>query len=218
MRVFKPVLLAALLSLATPAAFAVPFAPGEIKPVPSLNFPGLVIADPLRPFTIDFGGGLTLSGDVQDRIVDYGGGQLSFETYIRNLVAPAGSSFSIESFARGSFAGYAVDATWDPTGLGTATPSLGMRSFDGADMTVFYGTGFPIPPTSGNEFVSFRTNATQFAATGLMSIGARGPNGQFASTMLTVYQPVPEPGVYAMMLAGALALLAVGRRRIPRSR
>jgi len=189
------------------------FAPGEIKPVESLGVPGPVLADPLRPFTIDFGGGLSISGDVQDRVVDYGGGLLAFGTYIRSITGSAGSV--IESYGRDGFFG-TLDVTWSPTSIGTIPPSLGFRSPDGGTMTFFYAPGIPLSPPGmlgGNAFTVIRTAATEFAAVGEIFIGARAATGQFGSTTLTVYAPIPEPGIYAMLLAGLAGIGVIGWRR-----
>ncbi len=194
-------------------ASAVLFAPGESKAVDPFNFPGLVMADPLRPFAIDFGGGVTLSGKVQDRVTRQADGTLAFSTYIRDITGAAGSV--ITAFGRGSFFDPTLQVTWDPTSLGSATPSLGQRSTDGKTMTFFYDPGFSIttPTADGNKFVDIRTAETQFAQIGDMFIEARGPNAQFGSTKLSVFAPVPEPGTYVLMLAGIGMLVWSAHRR-----
>lgn len=191
------------------------FAPGEIKAVESLGVPGGVVADPLRPFMIDLGGGLSISGNVQDRVIDYGGGLLAFGTYIREITGSAGSV--IESYGRNGFFD-ALNVTWSPTSIGTIPPSLGLRSADGGTMSFFYSPGIPLSPGGvfgGNAFTIIRTDATEFAAVGEIFIGARAATGQFGSTTLTVFAPVPEPGAYALLVAGLALIGLIGWRRGP---
>src|SRR5215510_1183348 len=99
--------------------------------------------------------------------------------------------------------------------LGAATPSLGERSADGKTLSVFYDPGFSLttPAADGNKFVEIRTAETDFAAIGDMFINALGPNNQFGSVKLSVFAPVPEPGTFALMIAGVLMLAVWSRRR-----
>jgi len=212
MRLFATLLVSSALLLPW-SGFATVFAPGDSKVIGSANVPGLVEADPLRPFTIDFGGGVSISGQVQDRVVKLNDGTLAFATYIRNITGSAGSR--IIGFGRSSFPDPTLEVTWDPTSLGAATPSLGERSADGKTLSVFYDPGFSLttPAADGNKFVEIRTAETDFAAIGDMFINALGPNNQFGSVKLSVFAPVPEPGTFALIMAGVLMLAVWSHRR-----
>jgi hypothetical protein len=210
MRLFATLALSCTLLIPYRGAATV-FAPGDSKAIGSANFPAAIVADPLRPFTIDFGGGVSISGQVQDRVEELADGTLAFATYIRNITGSAGSR--IIGFGRGSFFDPTLEVTWDPTSLGAAQPSLGQRSLDGKTVSVFYDPGFSLsaPGADGNKFVEIRTADTDFAAIGDMFINALGPNNQFGSIKLTVFAPVPEPGTFTLIIAG-VALLAAWLR------
>lgn len=214
----RPVALLAVLFTLTPGpTLANLFTPGEIKEVEQVGVPGTVIDDPLRSFRIDFGGGQFIAGNVQDRIVDADDGRLSFITYLRDITGSQGAV--IESFSRGSFSG-SLDVTWSETSIGVVDPSLGFRSIDGSTMTVYFSPGIPLSPggsLGGNEHVAIHTNAPGYALIGEMFIGARAGSGEFGSTALTVFAPVPEPGASAMLAAGLAVLGFVGWRRTRQS-
>ena len=206
-------LLAVPLALAPAPALANLFSPGEIKEVEQLGVPGMVAADPLRPFTIDFGDGDFIAGNVQDRIVNTNDGRLSFLSYLRDITGSAGAV--IESFSRGSFSG-SLDVTFSETSIGAADPSLGFRSADGSTMTFYFSPGIPLSPggnLGGNEHIAIHTDASGYALIGEMFIGARAASGEFGSTTLAVFAPVPEPAPSAMLVAGLAMVGWVGWRR-----
>jgi hypothetical protein len=206
-------LVAVLFALAPAPALANLFAPGEIKAVEQAGVPGMVAADPLRPFTVDFADGDVIAGNVQDRIVNTNDGRLSFVSYLRDITGSAGAV--IESFSRGSFSG-SLDVTYSETSIGVADPSLGFRSADGSTMTFYFTPGIPLSPggnLGGNEHISITTNAPGYALIGEMFIGARSASGEFGSTTLAVFAPVPEPRAAAMLAAGLAVVGFVGWRR-----
>jgi hypothetical protein len=211
-------LFAVLFALAPNPASANLFAPGEIKEVEQLGVPGTVAEDVLRPFTIDLGGGATIAGNVQDRIVNANDGRLSFVSYLRDITGSAGAV--IESFSRGGFTGPlfsgGLDVTWSGTSIGVVEPSLGLRSADGSTMTFFFSPGIPLSPggiLGGNEHIAIHADAPGYALIGEMFIGARSASGDFGSTTLAVFAPVPEPAVSAMLLAGLAVVGWAGWRR-----
>ena len=206
-------LLAVMFTLAPTPALANLFAPGEIKGVEQLGVPGVVAEDPLRAFRIDFDDGDFIAGNVQDRIVNANDGRLSFVSYLRDITGSAGAV--IESFSRGSFSG-ALDVTYSETSVGAADPSLGVRSVDGSTMTFYFSPGIPLSPggnLGGNEHINVITNAPGYALIGEMFIGARAASGEFGSTTLAVFAPVPEPATSSMLVAGLALVGWVGWRR-----
>lgn len=210
-------LLGVLLTFAPGLASANLFAPGEIKQIEEVGVPGTVIEDVLRPFRIDFGGGQYIAGNVQDRMLDTDDGRLSFVGYLRDITGSEGAV--IESFSRSSFSG-SLDVTWSETSIGVVDPSLGFRSADGGTVTVYFSPGIPLSPggnLGGNEHVAIHTNAPAYALIGEMFIGARAATGEFGSTTLDVYAPVPEPGASAMLVAGLAAMVFIGWRRSRRA-
>jgi len=172
-------LLGVVFALASGPAAANPFAPGEIKEIESFGVPGTVIDDPLRPFRIDSSDGQFIAGNVQDRVIDYDDGLLGFVSYLRDITGSEGAV--IESFSRASFSD-PIDVTWSPTSLGVVDPSLGFRSADGSTMTFYFSPGIPLSPAGilgGNEHITIRTNATEYAAVGEMFIGARAATSEW---------------------------------------
>jgi hypothetical protein len=212
--VVRPVaVLAVLFALAPTPAAANVFAPGEIKAVEEGGTPGVVAADPLRPFTIDFADGDSIAGNLQDRIVNANDGRLLFVSYLRDITGSAGAV--IESFSRGNFFG-TLDVTYSETSLGVVDPSLGFRSFDGSTMTFYFSPAIPLSPAGilgGNEHIAIATDAPGYALTGQMFIGARSASGEFGSTTLAVFAPVPEPRAAALLLAGLAVVGLAGWRR-----
>ncbi|MCL4812892.1 MAG: PEP-CTERM sorting domain-containing protein [Vicinamibacteraceae bacterium] len=200
-------LLALLLGLAPWTASAASFLPGETKAVEEVGFPGTVIDDVLRPFTIDLGGGLFISGNFQDRVVDGDDGRIGFVSYIRDITGADGAV--IESFSRSSFFG-TIDVTYSSTSIGVVDPSSGSRSADGSTMTFLFDSGIPLSPAGifgGNEHITIALDPTAYAEVGQVIIVARSATGALGSTSLTTYAPVPEPGTAALFVAGLAVLV-----------
>lgn len=205
-------LLGVLFAHAPWTASADPFLPGETKAVEEAAFPGTVIDDVLRPFTIDLGGGLSISGNFQDRIVDGDDGRIGFVSYIRDITGSEGAV--IESFSRSSFFG-TIDVTFSPTSIGVVEPTSGSRSADGSTMTFLFDPGIPLSLgglLGGNEHIAIAMDPTAYDEVGELIIFARAATGAPGSTTLTVFAPVPvpEPGTAALFVLGAAMLL---RRR-----
>lgn len=184
-----------------------------VATVPALA--GTVQDDPLLPFAIGFGGGIGLSGNLQDRVaLSDDLGTLIFAPRIRDTVGTAGvAPLEILSISLTGYAGYSTDVEYRTDGLGDAGPDTVSRSVDGDTLNFRY-TDSPLLPPDESLFLSILTDATQFAPVGSALIVARdGPNGNpFSTTIQGINVPVPEP-TSAVLLAGMLSTVLCRRRR-----
>lgn len=168
---------------------------------------GTVQDDPLRPFAIPFGGGVGLTGNLQDRVVlsdDLG--TMIFAPRIRDTMGVAGAApLEILSISLTGYAGYTADVEYRTDGLGDTGPDTASRSADG-DQLHFRYTASPLLPPDESRFISILTDAPAFAPIGTARIVARtSPTSELFSVTLTgINAPVPEPtsaGLLLMSLA-----------------
>lgn len=175
---------------------------------------GTVQDDTLRPFAIGFGGGIGLTGVVQDRVVLSNDlGTLIFAPRIRDTLGTAGVvPLEILSISLTGYAGYTTDVEYRTDGLGDAGPDTVSRSADGDTLNFRY-TGSPLLPPDESLFPSILTDATQFAPVGTALIVARTSptSGPFSVTLQGINVPVPEPTSAGLLLGGLFA--GVVRRR-----
>lgn len=212
-----PALAIALLASAAQAAI---LSPGGVEGLSGTTvaatpvLAGTVQDDPLRPFAIGFGGGIGLTGYLQDRVsLSNDLGTLVFSPRIRDTMGVAGTvPLEILSISLTGYAGYSTDIEYRTDGLGDAGPDSVSRSADGDTLNFRY-TASPLLPPDESLFISILTDATEFAPVGTALIVARtGPtSGPFAVTLHGINVPVPEPST-AFLAIGALA--AAFRRRV----
>ncbi len=211
---------AALMAAAfTPPARAVSLVPGDFSFLSGTTaaarpeLAGPIIADTLRPFSIDIGGGLLITGTLQDRVVRSTlDGTLDF--YFR-IINDATSNGAIILAGRNDFGSWTTDVDWRSDGLGVDGPSFGFRNPSGTEMQFGFSPA-AIDPGEDSRFFFIKTNATQFSAegsaylTGLPALGTKG-----ASTVLTSYQPtvVPLPAAAWLLGSGLLGLIGIARRK-----
>lgn len=216
---FAPVLaLAAALSAGTTqAAILSPGGVAALAGTTSAARPELAATvqdDPLRPFAIDIGGGVGLTGNLQDRVgLSHDLSTLIFAPRIRDtLNTPGVPPLEILSISLTGYAGYSTDIEYRTDGLGDAGPDTVSRSVDGDTLNFRY-TASPLLPPDESLFISILTDATEFAPIGSALIVARtGPDGNpFSTTIQGINVPVPEPST-ALLALGALA--AAFRRRV----
>jgi len=198
-------------------------APGDIN-VPlsgttaaaSPDLAGVVVADPLRPFTIvDSSGNVILTGNVQDRVVRSNNlGTLIFAPRLRDL-----DNHNTRSFIWGmrleGFGDFSTDVDFRTDGSGDVGPNDVTRSGGSGDQVFFhYDPNIILPPHEG-LFLSVLTDAPSFAEVGWITIVAQdgAGTGLYGTTLIGTNAPVPEPST---LLLAAVALLGVAfcaRRR-----
>ena len=223
---------AALLASVLPSAFAVVLSSGASTPLTGTTaalepvLAGTVIRDVIRDWTISTPLG-DIVGRVQDRVVrETAGGTLDFTTriFVDSVpTTPGGVTpppFSGVEFAdRSVYSNFTTDVNWRIDGLGNTAPTEAARTTDGSSVTFVFG-GQRVTPTDlpfGSRFFHIRTNATEFDELGWLNLGSNQGTGPNFTTWLHVFQPIaaiPEPGTWAMLLAGILGVVGVARRRL----
>ena len=173
---------------------------------------GLVLADTLRPFSIDLGGGLSITGTLQDRVqrstID---GTLDFYFRIMNDAASHGP---IILAGRSNFGAWTTDVDWRSDGLGVDGPSFGFRNPGGTEVQFGFFPAF-VDPGEDSRFFFIKTDATLFSASGSAYLtGLSLTGGKGASTVLTTYQPmaVPVPAAVWLFGSGVMGLIGIVRR------
>jgi MYXO-CTERM domain-containing protein len=221
-RLVRPVALAAILLASAPCVLAVPVTPGSGGvPLPGTtlaadpSLAGSVLADvttawssPIDP-KYGFPGA---QGEIEERVVrETGAGTLDFYwritvdgvSYPNDVpLAFTVSGLSLASFAGGS----AFDANWRSDDVGSVAP-IDASATAGAVTWDFAADSFG--PATSSHFVFLHSSATSFDGAAAMHFGATDA-GTFGPSA------VPEPAG-AILAAAGLALLALRRRRAPRS-
>jgi hypothetical protein len=183
---------------------------------------GVVLADTTRDWTISTPHG-DLKGQIQDRVVKENvAGTLDFYTRIFVTQKPdvpgkgdPGPFTGIEVADRSSFASFLTDVDFRIDGLGNTAPTRASRSADGSLVEFLFGSGRVTidDQPDGSKFFFIKTNATAFNDLGIMKLGTNPGNSSNFTTSFNVYQPVPEPSSFALLLAGLLSGGFVAYRR-----
>lgn len=213
----KEVFLSCLLYLSVAAgdAAAATLNPGNIVPLfgttaaarPELA--GVVLEDTLRPFTIDLGGGLSITGTVQDRVVRSDiDGTLDFYYRITNDATSDGSILFAD---RTNYSGATTDVDWRIDGLGIDAPSFAFRHPSGNEVTFFF-TSTPIGPGADSRFFFIKTGATAYNEGGQGLLAGAGASGYGASVLFPTFQPVPVPAALWLFASGIVGLVVLTRR------
>ena len=167
---------------------------------------GVVVEDLLQDFSFADTTGHILSGVVQSRVVksDLDG---TFDFYWRitelnSEQAPGRGAGSLSSLRLAGFGTFALDADWRIDGLGSASPTAAVRFSDPTFINFVFGN--PEVQAGKNSYFFFLdTHATAYARVGqydLVGTAGNGISDEFQTFAPTA--PVPEPGEWAMMLAG----------------
>lgn len=176
---------------------------------------GTVLEDELVSFSLaasQTAGAPLITGTLQQRIVrEQDTGTLDFYWRITEL-----SGGSLGYLRLGNFNTATFDANFRLDGLGNVGPTSAHRFSGMQENSINFGftdTGNADSLLAGQSsyFIFLHTDATRYAKTGLADIASTGT--YTASTTISTFAPaVPEPGTYAMFLAG-LGLLGWARNR-----
>jgi hypothetical protein len=169
----------------TPGAPAVPLAGTTSAVRPDLA--GVVVADVVRPFSVNTGGGY-FRGSVQDRVVrNYRTGTLDF--YYRVYLDPSSTGSLTRVTRDGFFPGTILtDCDWRIDGLGQRAPHQVWRNDDGQWVYFDHSYGATIHPGEQSRFVFVKTNAKDFSV-GTLWLGYTYSGSYHASFAVPGFQP-----------------------------
>jgi hypothetical protein len=227
---FRMATLTAVVALAfSGVALATPIAPGTyLDPMPAITaatapwLAGTVIADESVPFSFQNMAGATISGEVQQRVVrENTAGTLDF--YWRVSV-DANAQAPVSYLRLGEFNGGSFDTYYRTDGLGDVAPYQAFRFntpyanyvnyyFEQWDMVNGGNINQNLQPGKSSYFILIHTDATNYAKTALMDLADSGTMANSVGFNTYNPAPVPEPGTYALMLAGLGLLGMIARRR-----
>jgi hypothetical protein len=212
MKIIKNIFLILMFLLfITGQAYSIPLLPGDTVSLSGTTvadrpeLAGLVIEDILRPFSMDFGG-IIVTGIVQERVVHSDIDNVPiFEFRIFNDPISAGS---IPFIVLEKFTGYSTDVDYIIDGISGINPDTAFRlpiMFDGEEVRFDFHSG--IAPGESSSFFFIKTNATEYADTGLAFIGGVNTNATISS-----FEPIPEPSTMLLLGSGLLSLVAFRRK------
>ncbi|GAB4511752.1 MAG: hypothetical protein Tsb0026_15070 [Sulfuricaulis sp.] len=177
---------------------------------------GIVLEDVIRPFTIEWGAGLSMTGTIQDRVVRSDVDNTLIFSY--RIINDATSDAPLRFVMREDYAGFTTDVDWRSDGLGVTGPNFATRSFDGSDVTFFFNGLAMIDPGEDSNFFFIKTNATTYNEDGSGVIAVTGSENNGRSFHFDTFQPleavtaVPLPSALYMFVSGLMGLMLVKRR------
>jgi hypothetical protein len=199
-------------------ALAVPLAPGNFVDLNGTTtaarpeLAGVIIEDVTRPFSVDLGGGVVVSGVVQDRVVrENVAGTLDFYYKITNNPNSHGS---IDFVVREKFIGFSTDVDWAIDGVGTVNPDQATRTADGEEVLFDFLAVNLLDPGEESRYFFIKTNATTYNAEGLGFIAVGAPASVGQTITIPSFQPVvPEPSTWLLCAIGLSTTFYSRRRR-----
>jgi hypothetical protein len=222
MRFIKRALPSSLICLliATGDAMAVSLGAPDLQPLdgtteaarPELG--GVVLEDVLRPFTIEWNGGQSVTGTIQDRVVQSDVDNTLIFSY--RITNDATSDAPLRFVMREDYAGFTTDVDWRSDGLGMTGPNFATRSFDGSEVSFFFNGQDMIDPGEDSYFFFIKTDATAYNEGGQGVLAVTGSENNGRSFHFDTFQPVvaavPLPNALLMFVTGLIGLVMVKRR------
>ena len=209
------------------SAFAVVVAPGATVALPGTTsaaqpfLAGVVLQDELIPFSLAVSQQSQdlITGTVQQRVVQENAtGTLDFYWRITQLSGGSLGYLRVGNFITNTYdANYRTDGLGDvgPTSLTRFTNGLGGATNDFSANFNFVNAASGTTLASGQSslFMFLHTNATTYDKKAFFDIASAGTFT--ASASFAAYGPtaVPEPGTYALLIAGLGVVGVVVRRR-----
>jgi hypothetical protein len=219
---------AILFSLTSFAAHAALLAPSATVPLPTGTTleqqPGLagqLLEDVTAPFSFQLPQG-AMTGSVESQVVrETATGTLDFYWRVNNdASSPVGLGplFQLNDFVASFY-----DADWRADSGGSVAPWAAylVGDINVSHQLYFEFTSQPIPPGQSSYLLLLHTDATQYARTATYMVAPANPIGdQDPANLYATFSPspVPEPGAWAMLLAGLCFANSASRRSRPRSR
>ncbi|MHB8741675.1 MAG: VPLPA-CTERM sorting domain-containing protein [Sulfuricaulis sp.] len=163
---------------------------------------GTVLQDVTRAFSIDLGGGASISGTVQDRVVrEANTGTLDFYCRLFNDCMSAGS---LGLVSRTGYSGQSTEVNYRLDGLGNIAPT-GASRVGGSGSDVAFGfLSDPIGAGDNSKFFFIKTGATNYDENGNGEIsGFNFSTGGFGVTQFHTFEPAPVPLPAAAWLFGS---------------
>jgi hypothetical protein len=177
---------------------------------------GTVLEDVMRPFTIEWNGGQSVTGTIQDRVVQSDVDNTLIFSY--RIINDATSDAPLRFVMREDYAGFTTDVDWRSDGLGMTGPNFATRSFDGSEVSFFFNGQAMIDPGEDSYFFFIKTDATAYNEGGQGVIAVTGSENNGRSFHFDTFQPleavmpVPLPNALYMFVAGLMGLMLVKRR------
>jgi hypothetical protein len=219
--------MAGMLLTTAPNAHAEILRPGELVPLQGTTLvarpelAGTVVEEVLRPFSIDFGGGRTATGTIQDRVVRETAGTLDFYYRVFNDSTSEGAiNFVVRNLQVNPWA-FSTDVDFrldEPGDIGAESASRNALGSPGGDQIFVNFLDTSIEPGESSRFFFMKTNATSYDENAGAEIAGITSNGVQNGVNFLTFQPIPEPATIWLLgwASAGLAAMTCRKIRIPR--